>query len=108
MTKHFLLHETRKTKQKKSCIKIYENKWASHSFIPNLVTQTDRSFQQSGTPIYQNNLVESLFIALVFHIEMYLLRLKVFLKNAYSSSFHCEEQLIFEWRFVLQVFLTYF
>lgn len=77
-------------------------------FHPNLVTQIDRSFQQSGIPIYQNNLVELLFIALVFHIEMYLLGLKVFLKNAYSSSFHCEEQLIFEWRFVLQVFLTYF
>lgn len=52
----------------------------SHSFIPNLVTQIDRSFQQSGTSIYQNNPIELLFIALIFHIEMYFLGLEVFLK----------------------------
>lgn len=48
-----------------------ENKWASHFFIPNLI-QIARSLQQFTSSIYQNNPSELLFIALVFHIEMYL------------------------------------
>lgn len=67
MTKHFLHQETNKIKRQ-------ENKWASHFFIPNLVTQIDGSFQQFTISTYQNNPAQLLFIALVFHIE-YLLGL---------------------------------
>lgn len=71
MTKHFLHQETNK-------IKMQENKWASHFFIFNLVIQIDGSFQQFTISISQNNPSEPLFIALVFHTEMYLLRLQAF------------------------------
>lgn len=73
MMKHFLHHETNK-------IKMQENKWTSNFFILNLVIQTDGSFQQFTISVSQNNLSELLFIALVFHIEMYLLGLQDFEK----------------------------
>lgn len=64
-----------------------ENNWASHFLIPNLVIQIDRSFQQFTSSIYQNNPSELLFIALVFHIEMYLSGLQVFLKVLIQVAF---------------------
>lgn len=80
MTKHFLHQETNK-------IKMQENKWASHFFILNLVIQTDGSFQQFTISVSQNNPSELLFIALVFHIEMYLLGLQAFWKVLIQVAF---------------------
>lgn len=62
-------------------------------FYPNLVTQIDRSFQQSGISIYQNNLVELLFIALVFHIQTYLQRLELLLKMLIQVDFTVKNSL---------------
>lgn len=90
MTKHFLLHETNK---KGLVSRFKKTKWASHSFILNLVTQIDRSFQQSGISIHRNNPVELPFIAIVFHIEMYLLGLEVFLKMLIPVAFTVKNSL---------------